>query len=101
AFAETLAEAIQAHPLDYARWIGAAGEALTPALARRLLERLDATSGARGMRTVVRRLADRAEDLDLWLSLVTPEERGSPDFAAVMARRLLSADRVAEARQAL
>ena len=101
AFAEILAKAIQAHPLDYARWIGAAGEALTPALARLLLERLDATSGARGMRTVVRRLADRADDLDLWLSLVTPEERGSPDFAAVMARRLLIADRVAEARQAL
>ena len=101
AIAEILADAVQAHPLDYARWIGAAGEALTPALARLLLERLDATSGARGMRTVVRRLADRADDLDLWLSLVTPEERGSPDFAAAMARRLLIAGRVAEARQAL
>nr|WP_314527954.1 DUF6880 family protein [uncultured Brevundimonas sp.] len=101
AVADALAQAVQDHPMDYARWIGAGGEALTPDLARRLLERLDATSGARGLRTAVRRLADRADDLDLWLSLVTPEERGSPDFAAAMARRLLIAGRVAEARQAL
>ncbi|MBX4159134.1 hypothetical protein K4A07_18600, partial [Lactiplantibacillus plantarum] len=94
-------QAIQDHPLDYARWIGAGGEALAPAVARRLLEGLDTASGARGIRTVLRRLADRADDLDLWLSLVTPEERGSPDFAAVMARRLLIAGRVAEARKAL
>ena len=99
--AERLVQAIQDHPLDYARWIGAGGEALTPAVARRLLEGLDTASGARGIRTVLRRLADRADDLDLWLSLVTPEERGSPDFAAVMARRLLIAGRTAEARQAL
>ena len=99
--AERLVQAIQDHPLDYARWIGAGGEALAPAVARRLLEGLDTASGARGIRTVLRRLADRADDLDLWLSLVTPEERGSPDFAAVMARRLLIAGRTAEARQAL
>lgn len=74
---------------------------MTRDLARMLLDRVDATSGVRGMRTVLRRLADRADDLDLWLSLVTPDERGSPDFAAVTARRLLIADRVAEARQAL
>ncbi|MFN7112157.1 MAG: DUF6880 family protein [Brevundimonas sp.] len=96
-----LAAAIERHPLDYARWIGAAGEALTPELARALLNRLDIASGARGLRTAIRRLADRAEDLDLWLSLATPDEKGAPDFAAAAARRLLAAGRVVEARQAL
>lgn len=98
---ERLAAAIERHPLDYARWIGAAGEALTPELAQALLAVMDTGSGVRGARTAIRRLADRAEDLDLWLSLVTPDEQGSPDFAAAAARRLLAAGRVAEARQAL
>lgn len=96
-----LAQAVERQPLEYARWIGAGGDDLTADLARRLLDHLDKASSARGMRTVMRRLADRAGDLDLWLSLTTPEERGSPDFAAVMAKRLLVADRVPEARQAL
>ena len=96
-----LAQAVERQPLEYARWIGAGGEELTADLARRLLDPLDKTSSARGMRTVMRRLADRAGDLDLWLSLTTPEERGSPDFAAAMAKRLLVADRIPEARQAL
>lgn len=96
-----LAQAVERQPLEYARWIGAGGDELTADLARRLLDPLDKTSSARGMRTVMRRLADRAGDLDLWLSLTTPEERGSPDFAAVMAKRLLVADRIPEARQAL
>lgn len=99
--ADRLAQAVERQPLEYARWIAAGGEAMTRDLARMLLDRVDATSDVRGMRTVLRRLADRADDLDLWLSLVTPDERGSPDFAAVMAKRLLIADRVAEARQAL
>ncbi|GLK49447.1 hypothetical protein GCM10017620_24200 [Brevundimonas intermedia] len=98
---ERLAAAIERHPLDYARWIGAAGEALTSELARALLAALDTSSGVRGARTAIRRLADRAEDLDLWLSLATPDERGAPDFAAAAARRLLAAGRIAEARQAL
>jgi hypothetical protein len=99
--AAPVAQAVERQPLEYARWIGAGGEDLTADLARRLLDHLDKTSSARGMRTVMRRLADRAGDLDLWLSLTTPEERGSPDFAAVVAKRLLVADRVPEARQAL
>lgn len=31
---------------------------------------------------MLRRLADKAEDIDLWLSLVTPEQARSPDIAA-------------------
>lgn len=99
---DALAEAVSRHPQDYARWTGVAGEALTPALARGLLNALPAAAlSARPMRGAVRRLADRAGDLDLWLSLATPEEKGSPDFAADAARRLLTAGRVGEARAAL
>ena len=98
---DRLADAIKRQPLEYARWIGAGGEAVTSELARALLDRLDTTSAARGMRTAIRRLADRAGALDLWLSLTTPEERGAPDFAAASARRLLDAGRIGEARQAL
>lgn len=97
-----LAEAIGRSPLDYRRWIEAGAEALTPGLARRLLDAMDPSArAARPSRPAVRRLADRAGDLDLWLSLVADEERGSPDFAAGVARRLLAAGRVVEARTAL
>ena len=99
---DALAEAVGRRPQDYARWIGAAGDALTPDLARRLLDALPvAVRSARPARGAMRRLADRAGDLDLWLSLATPEEKGSPDFAAGAARRLLADGRVAEARAAL
>lgn len=94
---DALAEAVGRHPQDYARWIGAADEALTPDFARRLPS---AVRSARPARGAIRRLADRAGDLDLWLSLATPEEKGAPDFAAGAARRLLAAGRIGEARTA-
>ncbi|MNN45546.1 hypothetical protein D3C81_1598890 [compost metagenome] len=73
-----------------------------PDLARSFLASLDAASRKTPAgRNLVRRLADRAEDLDLWLSLVTPEQAGSPDIAADIARRLLAAGRLVEARAAL
>lgn len=97
-----LVDALRRHPQDYARWISAAGETLGPRTARRLLDSLDASARKTPAgRNLLRRLADRAEDLDLWLSLVTPEQAGSPDIAAEIARRLLIAGRVAEARAAL
>lgn len=96
-----LAEAVARQPLEYARWIATADEALTPELARGLIEHLDARTDARGMRTVMRRLADRAGDLDLWLSLASRDERGAPDFAAAIAQRLVASGRIVEAREAL
>ncbi|WP_374388150.1 DUF6880 family protein, partial [Brevundimonas sp.] len=52
-----LASAVARHPQDYARWIGAAGEALTPALAARLLTALPvALRRARPARGAIRRL---------------------------------------------
>lgn len=98
---EPLAEAVSRQPLEYARWIATADEALTPDIARGLIEHLDARTDVRGMRTVMRRLADRAGDLDLWLSLVSRDERGAPDFAAAIAQRLVAAGRIVEAREAL
>ncbi|MFK0299606.1 DUF6880 family protein [Brevundimonas sp. NPDC090276] len=97
-----LAEALRRRPQDYARWISNAGETLGPRTARRLLDSLDASARKTPAgRNLLRRLADKAEDLDLWLSLLTPEQAGSPDIAADIARRLLGAGRVAEARAAL
>ena len=97
-----LIEALRRRPQDYGRWIAAAGDAVGPDLARNLLASLDVASRKTPAgRNLVRRLADKAEDLDLWLSLVTPEQAGSPDIAADIARRLLAAGRVGEARAAL
>ena len=100
--ARELSDALRRRPQDYGRWIAAAGDAVGPDLARSLLASLDAASRKTPAgRNLVRRLADKAEDLDLWLSLVTPEQAGSPDIAADIARRLLAAGRVIEARAAL
>lgn len=97
-----LVDALRRRPQDYARWISSAGEALGPLTARRLLDGLDvSTRKTPAGRNLLRRLADRAGDLDLWLSLVTPEQAGSPDVAADIARRLLEVGRTAEARAAL
>lgn len=97
-----LSDALHRRPLDYGRWIAAAGDAVSPAIARRLLDSLDASdTKTPAGRNLVRRLADHAQDLDLWLSFVTPEQAGSPDVAADVARRLLAAGRLAEARAAL
>lgn len=97
-----LVDALRRHPQGYARWITAAGDTLGPRTARRLLDSLDASvRKTPAGRNLLRRLADKAADLDLWLSLVTPEQSGSPDVAADIARRLLAAGRVAEARGAL
>lgn len=100
--AHDLTDALRRRPQDYGRWIAAAGDALGPALARNFLASLDASvRKTPAGRNLVRRLADRAQDLDLWLSLVSPEQAGSPDVAADIARRLLAVGRLGEARAAL
>ncbi|MEN5145591.1 MULTISPECIES: DUF6880 family protein [Brevundimonas] len=92
-----LIDALRRRPQDYARWISAASEALGPLTARRLLNGLDvSTCKTPAGRNLLRRLADRAGDLDLWLSLVTPEQA-----AADIARRLMEVGRNAEDRAAL
>lgn len=97
-----LVEALSRRPQDFGRWIAAAGAAVSSPAARRLLDGLDASfRKTPAGRNLLRRLADKAEDLDLWLSLVTPEQAGSPAVAADVARRLLAAGRVPEARAAL
>ena len=97
-----LADAMRRRPVDYGRWIAASGDAVGPGLARQLLDSLDAASIKTPTgRHLVRHLADRAQELDLWLSFVAPEQARTPDTAADIARRFLVAGRITEARAAL
>ncbi|WP_233190126.1 MULTISPECIES: DUF6880 family protein [unclassified Brevundimonas] len=97
-----LADALRRRPVDYGRWIAAAGDAVRPGLARQLLDSLDAASiNTPTGRHLVCNLADRAQDLDLWLSFFSPEQARTSDTAADIARRLLVAGRTSEARAAL
>ncbi|HEV2081002.1 MAG TPA: hypothetical protein VGR32_00970 [Brevundimonas sp.] len=98
-----LAEALSTRLGQWAAWVGRGAEALDPDVARRLLAAL--TQGRAPptgrLALVVRKLADRAGDLDAWASSLSEEERARPEAAAELARRLALAGRPAEARAAL
>lgn len=97
-----LLDAMRRRPQDYGRWLVAAGDAVSVDLARALLEGLGAEVGkSPAGRLLVRSLADRAQAIDLWLSLISPEQARLPDVAADIARRLLAVARTSEARAAL
>lgn len=97
-----LLDAMRRRPQDYGRWLVAAGDAVSVDLASALLEGLGAEVGkSPAGRLLVRSLADRAQAIDLWLSLISPEQARLPDVAADIARRLLAVARTSEARAAL
>lgn len=97
-----LLDAMRRRPQDYGRWLVAAGDAVSVDLASALLEGLGAEVGkSPAGRLLVRSLADRAQAIDLWLSLISPEQARLPDVAADIARRLLAIARTSEARAAL
>jgi len=98
-----LAEAVLTRLSDWGRWIGRATAGLDASLARRLLAELTAGRPAPTGRLalVVRKLADRAEDFDLWASTIPEQDRLRPEIGAEIARRLAAAGRAAEARAAL
>ncbi|MDP1617293.1 MAG: hypothetical protein Q8S47_14675 [Phenylobacterium sp.] len=99
----TLGEALSTRLSEWAVWVGRGAEGLSPALARRLLS--DLTQGREKptgrLALVVRRLADRAGDLDAWILSLSEAEQKKPEVGAEIARRLAQAGQVAAARQAL
>ena len=97
-----LAEAIAAQPGPWARWLGPEGGEVPATVAADALARLKeqgASSLAR--RAVIGRLADLSGDVDAWLDVLPEAQRGDPDTAAEIARRLVAAGRPQEARAAL
>ena len=98
-----LAEAVLTRLSDWGRWMGRATAGLDRPVARRLLSELTAgrpTPTGR-LALVVRKLADRAEDFELWAATIPEPDRARPEIGAEIARRLAAAGRAAEARAAL
>lgn len=98
-----LGEALATRLSEWAVWVGRGVGALSPELARRLL--VDLTAGKAQptgrLALVVRRLADRAGDLDAWILSLSDADRKKPDTAAEIARRLALDGRSGPARRAL
>lgn len=98
-----LGEALATRLSEWAVWIGRGVGALSPELARRLL--VDLTGGKAQptgrLALVVRRLADRAGDLDAWILSLSDADRKKPDTAAEIARRLALDGQAGPAREAL
>lgn len=98
-----LGDALATRLSEWASWVGRGASGMSRPLARRLLT--DLTKGkptpTGRLALVVRKLADRAGDLDAWISATPEDDQRRPEVGAVIARRLAAADRVAEARVAL
>jgi hypothetical protein len=98
-----LGEALSTRLSEWASWVGRGAAALSPELARRLLA--DLTDGrprpSGRLALVVRKLADRAGDLDAWILAIPDADRHKPEVGSEIARRLAEAGRAAEARAAL
>ena len=101
--APILAEAIETRLSEWGGWIGRAAPAMSEALAADVLNRLTAgrprPTGRRAL--VVRKLADRAGNVEAWAAAFSDEDRLKPDVGAEIARRLAEAGRPVEARAAL
>lgn len=101
--APLLTEALSTRLSEWASWIGRGASSLSPGLARRVLA--DLTLGrprpTGRLALVVRKLADRAGDLDAWIQAIPDDDRRKPDVGAEIARRLAVAGRAVEARDAL
>ena len=98
-----LGEALQTRLSEWGAWIGRGAAGLDRALAARLLT--DLTAGrprpTGRLALVVRKLADRAGDLDAWITALPDEDHRKPEVGAEIARRLAHASRAVEARAAL
>lgn len=103
AAAPVLVEALSTRLSEWASWVGRGAADLSPALARRLLTDLtrNRPPPTGRLALVVRKLADRAGDLDAWVLTLSDHDRRKPEVGAEIARRLAGAGRAPEARAAL
>jgi len=96
-------EALQTRLSDWSVWVGRAAplfdEAVSGALLSVLIEGRAAPTGRLAL--VVRRLADRAGNLDAWIASFPTKERGQTQIGSEIATRLARDGRPAEARTAL
>jgi hypothetical protein len=98
-----LAEAVLTRLSEWGRWMGRTIPALDRSVARRMLDEL--TQGrpkpTGRLALVVRKLADRVDDFELWASTIAEADRARPEVGAEVARRLARSGRAGEARAAL
>jgi hypothetical protein len=101
--APVLAEAVSTRLSEWGAWVGRGAHAMSRPLAQRVLAAL--TEGrprpTGRLALVVRKLADRAGDLDAWIASLPDEDRLKPEVGAEIARRLAEGGRGVEARAAL
>ncbi|CAN5133415.1 hypothetical protein BH10PSE1_BH10PSE1_06380 [soil metagenome] len=98
-----LFEALQTRLSDWGGWIGRAAPALSEPVAEDLLARLTVGRARPTGRLalVVRKLADRAGDIQAWADAIPDEDKLKPMVGAEIARRMAEAGRVIDARAAL
>ncbi|HEY8573075.1 DUF6880 family protein [Phenylobacterium sp.] len=97
-----LADAIAASPGDWAAWLPAVLEGAPAELAEAVLTRLSARPGASATwMGPLRRLADAAGNVDAYRATWTAAALKTPEAAAEVGRRLLTAGRVEEAGEVL
>jgi hypothetical protein len=97
-----LVEALSTRLDPWASWVGRSSPGLDPAVARRVLAGLPQGVRPTGrLALVIRKLADRAGDLDAWIRSIPDEDARKPEVGAGIARRLALAGRAGEGRAAL
>ena len=97
-----LVEAMISQPLAWAAWLPNVLERAPPEFAAAALQRISNRPGAaRSWIALIRRLADACGDVDAFRATYDPEALRTPSVAAEVAQRLLAADRVKEAGEAL
>lgn len=99
--AAALSIAIEHDPRRWSGWIEHLGD-LDPVVARVVLDGLTASGRRVAERPrLIRWLADKAGDVDAFIASISAAERSEPRVGAAIATRLVAADRVEEAANAL
>lgn len=101
--APLLVEALNTRLSEWGAWVGRGAAEMSEPLAQAVLKGM--TEGrprpTGRLALVVRKLADRAGDLDAWIAALPEDDRRKPEIGAVVARRFAEAGRAVEARTAL